>query len=711
MSDSRNSDNNEALSPDSERNAATEHADTLRALRESERRWSLLARLADVTRHGKEPVEIIQAAMEILRGDLQADRCTWAEVEADQDHFTFLGGATAPGISGVAGRYPVSAFGKEALRELREGNLFVCMDALTDLPEGADREAYLQTGIRALIAIPIRKGGRFIAGLGLHMLAPRRWTQEEIEIAREVAERCWESIERARVEKALRESEERYRTVVNNQIEMLCRFRADGTILFVNLSYAAARGTTPEELIGKNFWEFLPPQDVAEVRGMLACITRESPELHIENRFETSKGIRWTLWVNRGLKFDADGRVVEAQSSGIDITDRKNMEETLREADRRKDEFLAMLAHELRNPLAPIRNATQVLKLLGPADANQQWAREVIERQTQHLTRLVDDLLDVSRITRGKVTLQRESVDLSAIVHRAVEASRPLLDARRHRLSIDLAPDPLHVDGDLTRLVQVVGNLLNNAAKYTDEGGHIRISSLRDGDEARISICDDGMGIPADLLPHVFDLFTQANRSLDRSQGGLGIGLTLVRRLIEMHGGRVEAFSEGAGRGSEFVVRLPALPVTNGHQPGSGHSGASPSPNQNASFRVLVVEDNIDSAQMMAFMLRLDGYEVSVIHDGSDAHNAARAFRPSVILCDIGLPGLNGYEVAAQLRTDADLKDIRLVALTGYGQEEDRRRSRDAGFDFHLIKPVDPVVLGELLASIRKEQKETPPRP
>ena len=380
---------------------------------------------------------------------------------------------------------------------------------------------------------------------------------------------------------------------------------------------------------------------------------------------------------------------------------RKRAEQALREADRRKDEFLAMLAHELRNPLAPIRNAAQVLKLVGDGDAKQRWAREVIERQTQHLTRLVDDLLDVSRITQGKVKLAREPLDLSAVVQRAVEASRPLIDARRHHLTVVPPPEPVRLAGDLTRLVQVVGNLLNNAAKYTDEGGHIRVEAAREGAEAVLRVRDDGMGIPPDLLPHVFDLFIQADRSLDRSQGGLGIGLTLVRQLVELHGGRVEARSAGFGQGSELTVRLPAASpgAAEGVEAVAGES-AQPAPR---ALKILLVEDNLDSAEMMTFLLTLGGHEVRTAHDGREALEAARAFLPQAVLCDIGLPGMNGYELAARLREQPDFRRTPLIALTGYGEEESRRRSREAGFDYHLVKPVEPAALDALLDSLLAE--------
>ena len=372
----------------------------------------------------------------------------------------------------------------------------------------------------------------------------------------------------------------------------------------------------------------------------------------------------------------------------------------MQEANQRKDEFLAMLAHELRNPLAPIRNAVHVLRLAGPADAQAQWARDVIQRQLQHLTRLVDDLLDVSRITQGKVTLHKEKVELAVVVARAVETIRPLLESRRLQLSISIPSEPIRLQADPTRLAQVVANVLNNATKYTEEGGCIWISAARAGEQVVLRVRDTGVGIPADVLPHIFDLFTQSARSLDRSEGGLGIGLTLVRNLVEMHGGKVEAFSAGSGHGSEFVVHLPALPeelptevkaaVANKNAPG-------------ASLRILVVDDNLDSAETLALLLKFSGHDVRTANDGETALETAYAFKPQVIVLDIGLPKMDGYQVAQRLRQDPQLQKSFLIALTGYGQNEDRQRSKEAGFDYHLVKPVDPQELQSLVNSLPQQ--------
>jgi PAS domain S-box-containing protein len=474
----------------------------------------------------------------------------------------------------------------------------------------------------------------------------------------------------------------------------------DGRLVDVNESFVSLSGYTQEEAVGRTPDElglWVEPGMRVERFARMRMGERVP---NVEARFRMKSGEERTGVISSTI-IEVDSRPC-VLSSVIDITVRKEAEEKLREANQRKDEFLAMLAHELRNPLAPIRNAAQVLKLVGPQDANQQWAREVIERQTKHLTHLVDDLLDVSRITRGKVTLVREPLDLATIIHRAIETSRPLIESSRHQLTVVLPPETVRLDGDVTRLVQVVGNLLNNAAKFTEEGGQIRIEAAREGAEAVIRVRDNGLGLPADLLPHVFDLFTQADRSLDRSQGGLGIGLTLVRRLVEMHGGRVEAQSDGPGRGSEFIVRLPAAVADNstGSDAAVGESARSAP----RALKILLVEDNVDSAEMMSFLLELNGHEVRTAHDGAEALEAARVFEPQVVLCDIGLPGMNGYEVAARLREQPALKQTSLIALTGYGQEDARLRSKAAGFDYHLVKPVEPDALNALLNLIRADR-------
>jgi signal transduction histidine kinase/ActR/RegA family two-component response regulator len=389
---------------------------------------------------------------------------------------------------------------------------------------------------------------------------------------------------------------------------------------------------------------------------------------------------------------DAEGRLRGFAQVIRDMSERKRME-SLEQQGRRLTEFLAMLAHELRNPLAPIRNAIAIMGAHRDLPREVAWSREVIERQTGQLARLVDDLLDVSRITRGKLRMRGEPMDLNVAVHRALEASRPLVESRKQDLQLRLSPKPIVVHGDMTRLTQVIVNLLNNAAKYTPEGGRVEVATRIDGDDGVVTVSDNGMGIPPHLLERVFDLFAQGERTLDRSEGGLGIGLTLARRIVALHGGSVVARSEGAGKGAEFEMRLPRLDLD------LPETLNGPEADRAASHRrsILVVDDNDDAASSMATLLRMMGHDASIAHDGESALRRIEADRPDIVLLDIGLPRMSGYEVAERLRETPAGRALRLYALTGYGQEDDRRRSAAAGFDGHLVKPVLP---GDLFALI-----------
>jgi signal transduction histidine kinase/ActR/RegA family two-component response regulator len=435
---------------------------------------------------------------------------------------------------------------------------------------------------------------------------------------------------------------------------------------------------------------------------------------------------------------DEQGNVLGWFGVTTDIHEQKQLEERLREQDRRKNEFLATLAHELRNPLAPVRNAVSILRHPGLDAGRLTWCRDVIDRQTEHLARLVDDLLDVSRITQGKITLRLAPTDLAEVVRQAVETSLPLLEARRHELTVSLPAEPVRVSCDLTRLAQVVSNLLNNAAKYTDEGGRVWLAVERDpsplplstggegpgvrgsslagaepltpgpsplstgarGEEAVLRVRDNGRGIDPALQPNLFDLFYQVERNLDRSEGGLGIGLALVKSLVERHGGTVTAHSAGRGQGSEFIIRLPCLadPAPGAEVPAPARQEAP----AGRGLRVLVVDDNVDTAHSMALLLGMLGHEVLTAHDGRRAVDLALRGRPEVVFLDIGLPSLDGYQACRAIR-EGGLAGALVVAMTGYGQEEDQRRSREAGFDAHYTKPVKLETIRELLAR-RAEQ-------
>ena len=393
---------------------------------------------------------------------------------------------------------------------------------------------------------------------------------------------------------------------------------------------------------------------------------------------------------------DPFGTVVGIFVEGSDVTPRKQIEDELRAANRQKDQFLAMLAHELRNPLAPITTAAQLLQRGSLDPQRARHASDIIVRQAEHMTDLVNDLLDVSRVTRGLAEIEKEDLDVAAVVNGAIEQVRPLLDMKRHELRVEQWQQPLHVSGDRTRLVQVVSNILNNAAKYTPSGGQIALRVTSEGGEAVIAVSDNGQGIEPQVLPYIFDLFTQAERTPDRSQGGLGIGLALVKSLVALHGGRVAAFSQGPNKGSEFVIRLPLLSSSEAQEtrqpPDQANEGA---------VRVLVVDDNADAAQMLATLLEAHGHLVSVEYDGTSGLARALRERPEVMLLDIGLPDMDGHELARRLRSSPETANAMLIALTGYGQSEDRERARQAGFDRHLVKPADLSELLRILAEVR----------
>src|SRR6516225_3896337 len=475
--------------------------------------------------------------------------------------------------------------------------------------------------------------------------------------------------------------------------------RPDGYLDYYNERWYEYTGF-PRGEYGEPSWEpILHPDDVQRsVDTYFGCIQAVTP-YRIEYRFKDRRtgGYRWFLGRAVPVR-DEQGRIVRWFGTCTDIDDTKRAEEALKEAERRKDEFLAVLAHELRNPLAPIRNALQVIRLGNHDAALVEQMRAMAERQVGYMTHLVDDLLDLSRISRGLMRLLKGPLDVAQPVQQAVEGVEPLVRERAVTLSVSLPAEPVYVEADPTRLQQVMSNLLSNAAKYTDPGGHILLTARQEGSELVLRVRDTGIGIPPDMLPRIFDLFVQAERRLDRSQGGLGIGLTLVRRLVEMHGGTVTAHSEGPGKGSEFVVRLPALTAEEKgellRKPPEVQQPVAPT----APRRILVVDDNVDAAESLAVLLRLDGHEVRVASDGPEALAAAQADPPEMVVLDLGMPGMDGFEVARRLRLLPGTKGTLLVAMTGWAQEDDRRRCYEAGFDGHLPKPVEWDALRQFLA-------------
>jgi PAS domain S-box-containing protein len=536
-----------------------------------------LLTLDDVLRSLVEPEAITSTAARLLGEQLGVDRCAYAFVEADEDTFWLTGNYTR-GVHSIVGRYRFRQFGAECLRLMRAGEPYIVNDSEADSRlDAADREAYRATAIVGVVCVPIRKQTKFVAAMAVHTARARWWAPSEVELVQQVASRCWESIERARVER--------------------------------------------------------------ERLGLLQA----------------------------------------AQA-----------------ANRAKDEFLAMLGHELRNPLAPIQTALQLMKARAPLLFQKE--RTVIERQVSHLTRLVNDLLDVARIASGHVQLELQPLEVTGVVNRAVEMVTPLLEQRGHRLRVQSPPTSLWVQGDSARLTQVVSNLLTNAAKYTRPGGDISLTVEPEGDDVRLTVADNGIGMSKELLERAFDTFAQGSQGKDRALGGLGLGLAIVRNLVERHGGSVAAASGGVDQGSQLTIRLPIVAGAEGSSIGEPEVSVLPSGLPVAEGRVLLVDDNQDAAELLAEVLREHGYTVSVAFDGPSALRLAHEQAFDIALLDIGLPVMDGYELARHLSELRHLSKIFMVAVTGYGQKSDRDRALGAGFHEHMVKPVDTEALTKLLA-------------
>jgi PAS domain S-box-containing protein len=571
--------------------------------------------------------------------------------------------------------------------------------------------------LKSTMVVPLSARGRTLGAISLVTSeSARRYDRADLALAEELARRAAVAIDNAGLFRAARaaldQKEETLAlldTLQNNAPVGFAFVDRDFRYVRINEALAAINGKSPAEHLGRTVAEAVPllwPQLEPLYRRVLdnnEAITNQ--EVTGETAATPGQARHWMVSYYPVQSHE------EMAGVGIlvsDITERKRLEEELRrqaselqEADRQKNAFLAILAHELRNPLAPIRNALHLLQMPGVDPDAVQQAQAMMERQVQHLVRLVDDLLDVSRILRDKIELRKERVELAAVVARGVETAQPVIDAQGHTLTLSLPTEPLWLEADPVRLAQVLSNLLNNAAKYTERGGRIALSARREGAEVLVRVEDTGIGIEPEMLPRVFGPFFQVDRSAARSQGGMGVGLALVRKLVEMHGGRVQAASGGPGRGSKFTVRLPAPGKT--RQSDHPRTDAENSPRAPASpcLRILVVDDHRDAAESLAMLLRLDGHDVRVAHDGPEALSVAQNQLPHLAFLDIGMPGMDGYELCRRMRAQPALRETLLVALTGWGQEEDRRRSREAGFDRHLVKPVEPDSLTRLLTHPR----------
>jgi PAS domain S-box-containing protein len=521
--------------------------------------------------------------------------------------------------------------------------------------------------------------------------------------------------DRRRAEEGIR----RLAAVAEQSSDFIGIFTADAGGIYLNPAGRQMAGLGPEADIGAwRMLDFFPGEDRGFVHDhMLAALTGEQAQWEGELRLAQPDGREPIPVYFKGFAVrDADGHNIGLATITRDITQQKRAEDELRrvaadlsEADHRKSEFLATLAHELRNPLAPIRTGLDLLRMSSRTAEQDETAASaarlhgMMDRQLGHLIHLVDDLLDIARITRGKIELKKEPVLLRNIVATAVETSTALIEAHRHQLTVELPPEPLEVEADVTRMVQVLSNLLNNAAKYTPAGGRVQLSVRREDGQAVIAVSDSGIGIPPDAIGSVFEMFTQVRGSLDRAQGGLGIGLSLVRRLVELHGGRVSAYSAGRGQGSTFTVRLPLRPGTPHALAPAGEAKEEQHPqrarSRPGSLRVLVVDDNLDAAESLVALLEVLGHETRAAHDGVEGLEAAREFLPDLVLLDIGLPGMSGYEVARAIRRTPALRQVVLIALTGWGAQSDQQQSHEAGFDQHLTKPVSLEALEQALAA------------
>jgi PAS domain S-box-containing protein len=659
----------------------------------------LLVGIHDATRGLEDPVIVMREIVTRVGVHFNVTRCAYGEVDVNQNQIEITRGYTKD-LPTVAGRYPLQAFGPLMIGELKAGRTAIINNVMTDsLTETRlAHETYARMQIASLVCVPIVRGGRLIAILVMCDSHPRAWQHDDARLLEQVAERTLFAVESSRASQALREHRDVMTLAMNTG-----RMGAWSRDLVLNTMW-----WSPEfaELCGfddndatdarDRLFARVRPEDRERLPKLIQQAVQDRRDYMLEFEFQHARTGEWRWMESRGrAEYGADGRPTKLYGLVTDVTERRRAVEALEEADRRKDEFLATLAHELRNPLAPISSGLHILRSASDR-AQTSTVLEIMDRQVAQMVRLVDDLLDVARITTGKVEVRREPLDLAEPINDAVETSQPIFAQNGQRFVVNLPAQPVCVNADRTRLAQVFSNLLNNSAKYSEPGREISVTVAQEGPDAVVRVRDQGIGIHPEMLPRVFEMFRQADRTGGRSRGGLGIGLSLVKRIVEMHGGTVTASSEGLGHGSEFVVRLPAIAAneveadrtttqTNGHLPRR---------------KILVVDDNADAAESLAALLQISGHETRMAHDGHEAVETAGEFHPDVVFLDIGMPTLDGHETAKLIRQQPWGKDMVLVALTGWGQSEDRRRSKDAGFNHHLVKPADPEVVAQLLASL-----------
>ncbi|WUR14519.1 PAS domain-containing protein [[Empedobacter] haloabium] len=662
-------------------------------------RRDALIRLTDALRDLRTPEEIAYAAARILGETLGVSRVGYGAFEQTSGLLRFERDWTAPGVQSLAGTLDMGDFGTY-VDDMKLGRTVIVDDAANDPRTLAAAEQLRAYAATAFVNIPLTEHGRLTSILFVNSATPRAWSAEDCALMREVAERARTATERLASMLKLRESEAKFRTIADAMPQMVWSTLPDGYHDYYNQQWYDYTGVPDGSTDGAAWNDVFHPDDQARAwqawRHSLA--TGDTYEIQYRLRHRSGE-YRWVL--GRALPIrDEAGRIVRWMGTCTDIHTQKLAEDALREAAQRKDEFLAMLAHELRNPLAPISTAAQLLRVRQADEKARTMASEIIVRQVRHMTALVDDLLDVSRVTRGLVELDMATLDLKQVINSAIEQALPLIEARRHALEVRTPPQRAQVRGDRTRLVQVIANVLNNAAKYTPPNGRIQLTLDVDDGHARVAVTDNGNGIAPALLPDIFDLFVQGERSPDRAQGGLGLGLALVRSLTALHGGSATADSAGEGQGSTFTITLPLAADDSAcsdaapqHVPGTARHH----------LHVMIVDDNIDGALSLAELLRAQGHRVSVAEDAEMALYEPALETVQAFILDIGLPGMDGYTLARHLRSRPAIAKALLIALTGYGQPADRVLSTAAGFDHHFVKPVDTQALAQVLDSFASE--------
>jgi signal transduction histidine kinase len=727
--------------------AANERMRAEAALRASEERHAFLLALSDALRPLSDPSGIRCTASRLLGEHLGVDRAGYADVSEDSG--TCLRAVDYVRI-GSPKRADELPRGPSELREwLRAGETVVIEDADSDARLApASRAALLAAGLRSSIAVSLVKGAHWVCTFSVHCATPRPWRSEDVDLVKETAERTWDAVERAHAEEALRES----RTQLARDLEDTRQLQTISSLLikegsgegplerildaamaimradFGSMQLLDSERGALDLLVWRNFhpdsaefWRTVSvktgsacgsalqhgqriivpdvhaaeaPVDAASRRHFALSGIAAVQSTPLTTREGRVIGMISTHWSQVHVPEERQLRLFDILArQAADFFERRRAEAALQTADRRKDEFLATLSHELRNPLAPICNGIQLLRLRGGPEHSP--VLDMVDRQVTQLVHLVDDLMEVSRITRGKIRLRFETLDLRRVLRIALETAAPALENSRTELKLDLQEGPVFVRADAVRLGQIFANLLNNAAKYADPGGRITVALRAHQGRAEVRISDTGTGIPAEMLPRVFDLFSQVDRTLGRAQGGLGIGLAIVKSLVELQQGQVEAFSDGPGKGSAFVVRLPTTEAPQDRAPAFDAARAPEQPL--AGRRILIIDDNCDAADSTAMVLATLGADVRAAYDGRDALDLMRQHGPSTVFLDLGMPGMDGFEVARAIRRNPDFAAVTLVALTGWGQEHDVLRARDAGFDRHLEKPADAQRLVQLL--------------